>query len=280
MGVQDEMEKVNYVTGDLKKEILDFLYFDEIYNAILIEQIQDKTDEYDGLYINKDDGKITDILHIRNDGNSDLTNFSYSSEKGLENIAYEIKSSNLNKILLAGKLEAVSNLLKVLNKEKFITPNTFYKLDVDKYRNVNMKLQSKIRPATPSDCDLKIVKQFTVKFFEAETAEDIAQVTNNKKILDKIKTGVYILELDNNVIGMARFIGKTSNFAEITSVFIDEKYRGNGFGKELIFYMIEIAINEGRTPILATSISNIAAIKTYENMGFVKYGDCAFEFLE
>lgn len=274
------MEKVNYVTEDLRREILDFLYFDEIYNAILIEQIQNKANKYDGLYINKGDGKVTDILHIRNDGNSDLTNFSYSSEQGLENIAYQIKASNFNKILLAGKLEAVSSLLEVLNKEKSITPNTFYKLDQDKYRTINIKLRSEIRRAATSDCDIETVKKFTVKFFEAETAEDIAEVTNNKKILDKIKTGVYILELDKNAIGMARFIGKTSNYVEITSVYIDEKYRRNGFGKELIFHMIEIAINEGRTPILATSISNIAAIKTYENIGFVKYGDCAFEFLD
>lgn len=273
------MKKIISINEDLKKKILDFLYCDEIYNAILIEQIQNNTDNLAELYVNITEGKVTDVLHIRNDGNSDLTNFSYTSEQGLEDIACEIKKLKRKKLLLAGKLEAVCNLLKVLKNEKCITPNILYKLDMEKYKNINIRLKSKIRLSDSSDCDLGKVKQFTVQFFETETVEEIEAVTNTEKILDKIKIGVYLLELENNAIGMARFIGKTNNFAEITSVYIDDHYRRNGYGKELIHHMIEIAINQGKIPILATSISNIAAIKTYENMGFTRYGECAFEFL-
>jgi len=79
---------------------------------------------------------------------------------------------------------------------------------------------------------------------------------------------------------MARFIGKTNNFAEITGVYIDEAYRNKGFGKELIFHMIEIAMKEEKTPVLATSILNIAAIKTYENIGFQRQEEYAYEFLD
>jgi ribosomal protein S18 acetylase RimI-like enzyme len=274
------MEKVNFITKDLIKKLLDFLYSDEIYNAILIEQIQNDSDSLTELYVNITEGKVTDVLHIRNDGNSDLTNFLYTSEKGLEDIACEINKSKHNKILLAGKLEAVSNLLKVLKAERAITPNIFYKLDVEKYKNINIRLQSKLRPSDSSNCDLEKVKQFTAEFFEAETVEEIEAVTNTEKILDKIKTGVYLLEVDNNPIGMARFIGKTDNFAEITSVYIDRQYRGNGYGKELIHHMIKIAIDQGKTPVLAAAVSNIAAIRTYESLGFARYGEYAFEFLE
>lgn len=93
-------------------------------------------------------------------------------------------------------------------------------------------------------------------------------------------TGVYILDYKNNAIGMARFIGETNNFAEITSVYIDKAYRGKGFGKELIGHMIEIAIQEQKTPILVTSVSNVAAMKTYESMGFERQGEYAYEFLD
>lgn len=79
---------------------------------------------------------------------------------------------------------------------------------------------------------------------------------------------------------MARFIGKTKNFAEITCVYIHEKYRGSGFGKELICHMIDVALKENKTPVLATSILNIPAMKTYESMGFEIHGECAFEFLD
>jgi predicted GNAT family acetyltransferase len=143
-----------------------------------------------------------------------------------------------------------------------------------------MKFESKIRLANLESEDLEKVKQFTADFFETETEEEVKAVTNTEKILAKIKTGVYLLEYKSNPIGMARFIGKTNNFAEITSVYIDEAYRNKGLGKELIGHMIEIAIKEQKTPVLATSLSNIAAMKTYESMGFERLGEYAFEFLQ
>ena len=81
------MKKISIIKDDLKKKILEFLYCDEIYNAILIELIQNNTDNLGELYANKTEEGITDILHIKNDGNSDLTNFSYTSKDGLRNIA-------------------------------------------------------------------------------------------------------------------------------------------------------------------------------------------------
>lgn len=278
-GQNVNMKKISIITDDLKKKILEFLYCDEIYNAILIELIQNNTDNLGELYVNETGDEITEVLHIKNDGNSDFTNFSYTSKEGLKNIACKIKEINSKKILLAGKLGDVNSLLKILGYENSITPNIFYKLDIEKYKKVSIKFKSKIRLANPYGEDLEKVKQFTARFLEAETEEEVNAITNTEKILSKIKTGVYLLEYKNNLIGMARFIGKTNNFAEITSVFIDEAYRNKGFGKELIGHMIEIAIQEQKTPVLTTSVLNIAAIKTYEYMGFKRQGEYAFEFL-
>lgn len=274
------MKKVNIITDDLKKKILDFLYHDEMYNAILIELIQNNIDNLGELYINETEEGIADILHIKNDGNSDFTNFSYTSKNGLKDIACKIKELNHKKILLAGKLEDVNSLLKILGYEKSITPNLLYKLDIEKYKSIHMQYKSKIRLSSLSIEDLERVKYLTSKFLEAETEEEIKAITNTEKILSKMRTGIYILDYKNNAIGMARFIGKTYNFAEITSVYIDEDYRNKGFGKELIGHMIEIAIQEQKTPVLVTSASNIAAMKTYESMGFERQGEYAYEFLE
>ena len=279
MGVDVNMKKISIMTEDLKKKILDFLYGDEIYNAILIELIQNNTNNLGELFISEAEERVTDILHIKNDGNSDLTNFAYTSKEELRDIAYKIKELNREKILLAGKLEDVNSLFEILGYKKSITPNVFYKLDIQKYKNVSMRFQSKIRLANLDSEDLEKVKDFTADFFEAETEEEIKAVTDTEKILAKMKTGVYLLEYKNKPIGMARFIGKTNNFAEITSVYINEAYRNRGLGKELIGHMIESAIQEGKTPILATSLSNIAAMKTYESMGFERQGEYAFEFL-
>jgi len=108
------MKNISNITYNLKKNILDFLYHDEIYNAILIELIENDIENLGELYINTMEEKVTEILHIKNDGNSQLTNFSYASKEGLEQIAYKIKQLNYKKILLAGKLKEVNNLLIVL----------------------------------------------------------------------------------------------------------------------------------------------------------------------
>ncbi len=274
------MKKIGIITDNLKKKILEFLYHDEMYNAILIELIQNNTDNLGELYVNETKEGIADILHIKNDGNSDFTNFSYTSKNGLRDIACKIKELNYKKILLAGKLEDVNSLLKILEYKKSITPNLFYKLDIEKYNNIHMQYQGKIRLASLNSEDLEIVKYFTSRFLEVETEEEIKVITSTEKILAKMKAGVYILDYKNNAIGMARFIGKTDNFAEITSVYIDKFYRNKGFGKELIGHMIELAIQEQKTPVLVTSALNVAAMKVYESMGFERQREYAYEFLD
>lgn len=251
-----------------------------MYNAILIELIQNNKGNLGELYVNETEEGIVDILHIKNDGNSDFTNFSYTSKKGLKDIACKIKELNYKKILLAGKLEDVNSLLKILGYEKPITPNLFYKLDIEKYKSIYMQYQGEIRLASLSSEDMERVKYFTLGFLEAETEEEIKAITNIEKISAKMKAGIYMLDYKNNAIGMARFIGKTNNFTEITSVYIDKAYRNKGFGKELIGHMIEIAVQEQKTPVLVTSVLNVAAMKTYESMGFERQGEYAYEFLD
>jgi len=273
------MRKISFLSSDFKEKVLNFLYTDEMYNAILIELIENSPENLGHLYINEAKEEITAILHIKNDGNSDLTNFFYIKEEGLESIAAQVKSLGFNKILLAGRLDKLAPLLNGLGYEKQVEPSIFYKLNSKKYKNITKDLKSEIRLATQTEEEVKKVKQFTAAFFQAETEEEINSVTNSEKILAKMKAGVYLLEYENETIGMARFIGKTKNFAEVTSVYIDEAYRNKGLGKELISHMINIALKEEKTPVLEASSSNIAAINTYEAMGFEKEGEYAFEFL-
>jgi predicted GNAT family acetyltransferase len=273
------MRKISFLDNDLKKKILNFLYKDEMYNAILIELIENSPENLGHLYIDEAKEEITGILHIKNDGNSDLTNFFYIKEEGLESIVAQMERLDFKKILLAGRLDKVVHLLNGLGYEKKIEPSIFYKLNSEKYKNITKDLKSEIRLATQTEEDVKKVKQFTADFFQAETEEEINRVTNSEKILAKMKAGVYLLEYENEAIGMARFIGKTKNFAEVTSVYIDEAYRNKGLGKELMSHMVNIALKEEKIPVLEASSSNIAAINTYEAMGFEKEGEYAFEFL-
>lgn len=182
------MQRISSISPDLKKQILELLYSDEIYNSILIELIEGDTSKLGELYLNKSQTGIADILHIKNDGNSDLTNFMYTSKSGLEDIASTIKDSGYNKILLAGKLEDVKGVLGLLGYEKEVTPNIFYRLNPKSQSKINVEFKTQIRLAEPSGEDLETVKQFTAQFLEVETEDEFKAVTNNEKILAKIKS--------------------------------------------------------------------------------------------
>lgn len=273
------MRKVNIITDSLRKKILELLYKDEMYNAILIELIQSNNSELGDLYISENEKEINVILHVKNDGNSDLTTFAYKSKLGLRDIGCKIKEMKYNKLLLAGKLKDIQALFEILEFKNTISPDIFYKLNIKKYQDINMKFNCKIRLATSNEEDIDKVKSFTTLFLEAETEEEIESISNNEKILEKINNGIYLLDFKNNSVGMSRFIGRTNNFLEITSVYIHEPYRHKGFGRELVAQMIEIAIKEDKIPVLATSHDNIIAMKLYETMGFEKQEEYAYEFL-
>lgn len=100
-----------------------------------------------------------------------------------------------------------------------------------------------------------------------------------KKLAEDIKVGVYFIEYKGQVIGMARYSGKTKNYIDITTVYIDPHYRGKGFGKKLMSYMIDRIIADNKIPVIQTSLLNIIARKTYESLGFIKQDDYSFEFI-
>lgn len=78
---------------------------------------------------------------------------------------------------------------------------------------------------------------------------------------------------------MARICGETRNYCDITGVYIEPSYRGQGFGKILINYIINEVTNKNKIPVLQTSSDNIVARRVYEDLGFEKVVDYAFEFL-
>ena len=95
-----------------------------------------------------------------------------------------------------------------------------------------------------------------------------------KKRYDEINSNIYVLEIDNKIIATGsifiekKFIRDMKNVGHIEDIIIDEKYRGKGIGKDIIFYLINIAKNnECYKVILDCSDENI---KFYEKCGFNK----------
>ncbi|MCM1988972.1 GNAT family N-acetyltransferase [Oceanirhabdus seepicola] len=280
------MKKIDLSNEIYRNRMLEFLYKDEMYNTNMIELVECFKDEIGEFYINEEEGKITEFIHMKDDGNSIFTSFKFSYENGIKDIANIIRtkqSEGKSKILLGGRLDNVHALLKELGDNRECVENIIFGLNEDKFNELRLKEHCSMREVTYEDKDLKIVKKYTVEFFGAETQEEFEKITSEDKIIPKITRGMFFLVQEEgeqeNIIGMARFYGKTENYIEITSVYIDKDYRGRGFGKELIYKMIKEILRRGKTPILETSTKNIPAIKLYKSMGFVERDKYAFEFV-
>lgn len=108
------------------------------------------------------------------------------------------------------------------------------------------------------------------KYFFVEP-NDIIQLSNPEaEILDK---GGYIFFAlyNNEVVGTASLMKVSDEEYELAKMAVTEKYKGLGIGKRLLEYSIEEATKLAAKKIsLYSNTKLIAAIKLYENYGFVE----------
>jgi len=273
------MERIYNISDDIKRELLDFLYQDEVMNLFLIHYIENQPEALSELYVSKNEGKISEVVHIKNDGNSYFTSFYCSSVEGLNNISKLIKNIHYEDILLAGKAEEVECIQKNLKIDKKIYLNNYYMFDVNKDINIDGNGLYIFRRATTLSKDIEKLKKFLVGFFEAEKKEDIEKITSDKKINEEMKNGVYFLEIENEIVGMARYFGQSNRYIDITTLYIDEQYRNRGYGSLFMRLMVKEAFRNNKIPITQTALSNIAARRIYEDMGFIKICDYTFQLI-
>jgi GNAT superfamily N-acetyltransferase len=96
----------------------------------------------------------------------------------------------------------------------------------------------------------------------------------------EIKSTAYKLEVikENKVIGRAYLYLITNDlhpspYGLLEDVFIEEEYRGQGIGKELVKKVIEMAKQLGCYKLIATSRFDREKVhKFYEELGFKRYG--------
>jgi GNAT superfamily N-acetyltransferase len=274
------MNKLIEITDKIVEEILEFLYTDEIMNVFLIHYFENQRDSIGEVYIGLNENEITEIVHIKYDGNSNFTSFYSNSLDGLDKIAKLIKELNYSDILLAGKKEEVNYIMNRLEIDKELYLNTYYQFNSNEYQNLNYEEVMNLRKATRCKRDIDKVKKYLIEFFGAETEEEIQKITSEKKINEELENGIYLLEeVEGKIIGMARFFGESRKYIDITTVFIDEEYRGKGYGKVLMQLMVKQALENNKIPITQTALSNKVAKRIYENIGFNKVCDYTFQFI-
>lgn len=92
-------------------------------------------------------------------------------------------------------------------------------------------------------------------------ANQRSKETIEKSIQNSISVGVYYKE---KMIGFARVVTDYATMYWLCDVIIDEGYRGNGLGKELIKFITELEELQGMFGILATRDAH----GLYEKYGF------------
>jgi GNAT superfamily N-acetyltransferase len=102
---------------------------------------------------------------------------------------------------------------------------------------------------------------------------DLPSKEQFKKILNSDMTHFFIVEVDNNEIGMftlASYYAPTGIKVWMEDVVIDESHRGKGLGREMMHFAIEYAKSTGaKTLDLTSKPERIAANQLYKKTGFV-----------
>ncbi len=273
------MDKLVNITDKVVQRLLNFLYSDEIMNVFLIHYLENQRDSVGEVYIGTDENEITEVVHIKYDGNSYFTSFYATSLDGLNKIAKLIRKLNYSDILLAGKAEEVKHIMNSLKLDKELDLNTYYQFNSDRSDSLNIEKAIKLRRATRDNRDIEKIKKYLIGFFGAGTKEEIQRITSDEKIDEEMENGIYLLEEEGKIKGMARFFGESRKYIDITTVYIDEEYRGKGYGKKIMQLMVKQALEKNKIPITQTALSNEVAKHIYEKMGFDKVCDYTFQFI-
>lgn len=273
------MKQIYDITEEIKGKLLDFLYQDEVMNVFLIHYLENCPEDLDKLFIGNTEDKITEILHIKNDGNSFFTSFYAESTAGLDKISEHVRNIYQEGILLAGKIEDIEHIQRNLGIYKESSLYNYLKFNVNKVQDLKCNDVIAFRRATDENRDIAKLKQYLIEFFEVEEQEDIERIISDHKIEEELRNGIYFLEVNNEIAGMARYFGQSSRYIDITTVYIDKLHRSKGYGRLLMQHMINEALKNDKIPITQVSISNDRARQIYEDLGFEKVCDYTFQFI-
>ena len=131
-----------------------------------------------------------------------------------------------------------------------------------------------LREITFSDYEAYLKLMFEFTNYTYDITQEQFKITLDKMNCNK-SNKIIVLILDGTIIGAGTIfrIEKLHNnpIGQIEDVIISEKYRKNGFGKQIIEKLIDIGKNECKCyKIILNCLEK--NIKFYENCGFINVG--------
>ncbi|HKL42812.1 MAG TPA: GNAT family N-acetyltransferase [Clostridia bacterium] len=271
------MEKIEHLSELLKNNILEILYKDEVMNLFLIHILENQALKMGELYIRMLEQEIVSIVHIKPDGNSNFTTYFVINEEYLVDIAELLQKLDYEGIMLAGKSEEIRQILNYMNQNKELYIDCYYLFNNDISVNIEISERCSLKKIKKEKEDIKLLSKYLVRFFQAKDPESIKRITDISKLEEIIENDAYFLEVNHQVVGMARFYGFSKKYIDITTLYISEDSRGNGYGTELIKLMIKKALSKERIPILQASKKNMKACHIYEKVGFNEICEYSFQ---
>lgn len=97
-------------------------------------------------------------------------------------------------------------------------------------------------------------------------------VNELQAIVESPATHLFLLRVDGNVVGMitlGSYLAPTGRKYWIEDVVVDSAMRGRAYGRRLVEYVIDFAVNEGSGTLMLTSKpARVAANALYRAVGF------------
>jgi len=219
----------------------------------------------------------------------------------LDNKNYAIKFTFLNKTLLAIKvvpfklmlfgdkmllLPLIKYLYKnnyeigdILSSEKIGLPfmrimKVVYKLNYKEELPMdfmecstlyNLDLTEQI--GIPSDNDAELILENLNEFIKDCGLQD--QVVPKERLLKTIKD-FRIIKKDDKIVSMAKRIYDLENSNKISDVYTIKEYRGRGYAKLVVGYVMNEIISDGKTATLNVDRNNPISYHLYTSLGFKK----------
>ncbi|AAK79804.1 GNAT family N-acetyltransferase [Clostridium acetobutylicum] len=245
----DVYNKTSMIRKFFIRKNVNILKFDREYVGYTwLEKKNRDTVEIKSMYIEKKYGFKKDICRTLTKFFNTEYKFLYKCEKNEYNY-FVMKNLGFNVVKGNMELERKLDKLDLVNKPEGITIEKFQK---SRDENIRCYIQNKV--------------------FDAEgriplSIDDIYYDEAQEYYVDD---GAFFISKDEIKIGYGQFIFEHNNIT-IVNFGIVEQYRGNGYGRYFLSYILNILKNRGcKVVYIKVDMNNVPAINLYTSMGFVK----------
>ena len=126
--------------------------------------------------------------------------------------------------------------------------------------------------------DVIMEKELTPKWFEAVMSSDAKAPRLSKELLvsGSFVKFASIQDSENKIIATGR-VSASSDLAMVTTVWVEESYRGKGLAKKIMNALSNAVYEIGHKQIVLQVLkSNVAAVSLYESLGYEIHHDYAY----